>query len=149
MPTRNLMNWKRRGGRILRASGLPLTIIRPGWFGSNEPRAILQQGDSQEYGPVAVQHVATAALIAGLEYPGHTVELFSGPGAPVTDWGSAFGAQHKDAPRALDGAGDPANLPEASEPKVCADRTRPGPRSRPWRAPCDMSSPSVRWWRWH
>lgn len=112
----NLMNWKRRGERILRASGLPLTIIRPGWFGSNEPRAILQQGDSQEYGPVAVQHVATA-LIAGLEYPGHTVELFSGPGAPVADWGSAFGAQHKDAPRALDGAGDPANLPEASEPE--------------------------------
>ena len=112
----NLMNWKRRGERILRASGAPLTIIRPGWFGSNEPRAILQQGDVQEYGSVAIEHVAQA-LIAGLEHPGYTVELFSGPGAPVADWGSAFGALRMDVPRALDGFADPATLPEASEPE--------------------------------
>ncbi|QLQ16382.1 MAG: SDR family oxidoreductase [Micropruina sp.] len=117
----NLMNWKRRGERILRASGVPLTVIRPGWFGSTEPRAALQQGDTVSYGPVTNAQVAQA-LIAGLDNPGYTAELFSGPGAPVTDWTAAFGALDADQPRALDGARDPASLPETSEPeRVRAD----------------------------
>lgn len=120
----DLMHWKRRGERVLRASGLPLTVIRPGWFGSAEPHATLRQGDTVEYGPVAVEHVAQA-LIAGLENPGYTAELFSGPGAPTTDWAASFGALHADEPRALDGARDPANLPEACEPeRVRADLAR-------------------------
>lgn len=30
-------DWKRRGERLVRASGLPYTIVRPGWFDYNEP----------------------------------------------------------------------------------------------------------------
>jgi uncharacterized protein YbjT (DUF2867 family) len=28
-------DWKRRGERLVRASGLPYTIVRPGWFDYN------------------------------------------------------------------------------------------------------------------
>jgi uncharacterized protein YbjT (DUF2867 family) len=28
-------DWKRRGERLVRASGLPYTIVRPGWFDDN------------------------------------------------------------------------------------------------------------------
>jgi NADPH:quinone reductase-like Zn-dependent oxidoreductase len=30
-------DWKRRGERLVRASGLPYTIVRPGWFDDNKP----------------------------------------------------------------------------------------------------------------
>ena len=40
-------DWKRRGERLVRASGLPYTIVRPGWFDYNKPdehRLVLLQG---------------------------------------------------------------------------------------------------------
>src|SRR4051794_27149886 len=30
--SRELLDWKHRGERLMRASGLPYTIVRPGWF---------------------------------------------------------------------------------------------------------------------
>ena len=30
-------DWKRREERLVRASGLPYTIVRPGWFDYNAP----------------------------------------------------------------------------------------------------------------
>lgn len=117
-----LMNWKRRGERLLRASGAPLTVIRPGWFGRANPGdgPVLRQGDAIEYGPVAVEHVAQA-LIAGLDIPGYTVELFSQADAPQDDWASAFGAMRRDGGRSFDGAGDESTLPEEYEPKEVRD----------------------------
>ena len=41
-------DWKRRGERLVRASGLPYTIVRPGWFDYNQPdqqRLVMLQGD--------------------------------------------------------------------------------------------------------
>jgi uncharacterized protein YbjT (DUF2867 family) len=41
-------DWKRRGERVVRASGLSYTIVRPGWFDYNEadqPRLVMLQGD--------------------------------------------------------------------------------------------------------
>lgn len=114
----NLMNWKRRGERLLRVSGTPVTVIRPGWFeplGTTPRHPILKQGDAVQFGPVAVEHVAEA-LIAALQNPGHTAELFTEPGAATHDWGRAFGSIAPDQPRALDGAGDPGSLPEDQEP---------------------------------
>lgn len=123
----NLMNWKRRGERLLRASGVPLTVIRPGWFGqshSDEQRPALHQGDTIEYGSVATAHVAEA-LIAALANPGYTAELFSEPGSPPRDWAAAYAALTPDEPRGLDGPHDPADLPEDSEPAgVRADLAR-------------------------
>ena len=46
-------DWKRRSERLVRASGLPYTIVRPGWFdynGSDEHRLVLLQGDTRQAG---------------------------------------------------------------------------------------------------
>jgi uncharacterized protein YbjT (DUF2867 family) len=46
-------DWKRRGERLVRASGLPYTIVRPGWFDYNKPdehQLILLQGDRRHAG---------------------------------------------------------------------------------------------------
>lgn len=46
-PYTDLMNWKRRGERLLRMSGQPYTIVRPGWFDNisgTVQRLVLQQG---------------------------------------------------------------------------------------------------------
>ena len=43
-------DWKRRSERLVRASGLPYTIVRPGWFDYNDPdqhRLVLLQGDTR------------------------------------------------------------------------------------------------------
>lgn len=43
-------DWKRRGERLVQASGLPYTIVRPGWFDYNEPdqqRLVMRQGDTR------------------------------------------------------------------------------------------------------
>ncbi|SNB81667.1 NAD(P)H-binding [Rhodoblastus acidophilus] len=52
-------DWKRRSERLLRASGLPYTIVRPGWFDYNAPdqhRIVLLQGDPS----VPIEEVAGA-----------------------------------------------------------------------------------------
>lgn len=41
-------DWKRRGERLVRASGLGYTIVRPGWFDDNDAdqqRLVMLQGD--------------------------------------------------------------------------------------------------------
>ena len=46
-------DWKRRSERLVRASGLPYTIVRPGWFDYNSPdehRLVLLQGDMRRAG---------------------------------------------------------------------------------------------------
>jgi uncharacterized protein YbjT (DUF2867 family) len=46
-------DWKRRSERLVRASGLPYTIVRPGWFdynGPDEHRLVLLQGDTRQAG---------------------------------------------------------------------------------------------------
>jgi uncharacterized protein YbjT (DUF2867 family) len=46
-------DWKRRSERLVRASGLPYTIVRPGWFdynGPHEHRLVLLQGDRRQAG---------------------------------------------------------------------------------------------------
>ena len=46
-------DWKRRSERLVRTSGLPYTIVRPGWFdynASGEHRLVLLQGDRRHAG---------------------------------------------------------------------------------------------------
>ena len=48
-PYADLMSWKRRSERLVRASGAPYTIVRPGWFDTTGPgdnRLVLAQGDT-------------------------------------------------------------------------------------------------------
>jgi len=46
-------DWKRRSERLVRASGLPYTIVRPGWFDYNSPdehQSVFLQGDTRQAG---------------------------------------------------------------------------------------------------
>ena len=82
--SREMLEWKRRGERLLRASGLPYVIVRPGWFVARsgfEAQIDLRQGYRTEYGPVQ-------------------------DGPAITDWSEAFGATTTDSPGSLDGALD-------------------------------------------
>lgn len=109
--SRDLLDWKRRGERLLRASGLPYTVVRPGWFDAGtgtETRLALRQGDATEYGPVRREHVAQT-LAHAIHEPGavgRTVEVFSTDGPAITNWDAAFGGTDADEPGALDGAHD-------------------------------------------
>jgi uncharacterized protein YbjT (DUF2867 family) len=127
--SRELLNWKRRGERLLRASGLPYTIVRPGWFdagAATDQHVDLRQGDLTEYGPVRRDHVAET-LVQALRTPdatGRTLEVFSTDGPPVTDWAEAFGATDPDAPGAVDGLHDRPGLPLDHEPTRVRDDLR-------------------------
>jgi uncharacterized protein YbjT (DUF2867 family) len=140
---RELLDWKHRGERLLRVSGLPYTVVRPGWFdaGNGQEQHIdLRQGDRSEYGPVRREHVAEV-LVQALRTPsavGRTVEVFSTEGSPVSDWPGAFAAATADRPGSLDGAEDQAGVPLDGEPErfrrdlerlSAPDRTSPGKSS--------------------
>jgi uncharacterized protein YbjT (DUF2867 family) len=120
--SRDLLNWKRRGERLLRASGLPYTIVRPGWFDAGtgtEQHVDLRQGDLVDYGPVRRKHVAET-LVQALRTPaatGRTVEVFSTEGPAVTDWETAFAGTDADQPGSLDGAHDRPAPPADNEPE--------------------------------
>jgi uncharacterized protein YbjT (DUF2867 family)/quercetin dioxygenase-like cupin family protein len=126
--SRDLLNWKRRGERLLRASGKPYTIVRPGWFDAgtgDELRIDLRQGDAVDYGPVRREHVAEV-LAQALRLPaarGRTVEVFSAPGDPIVGWPAAFSALDADRSGSLDGAGDISTLPLDHEPAEVVART--------------------------
>ena len=53
-------DWKRRSERLVRASGLPYTIVRPGWFDYNRPgehQLVLLQGDGRQCDRPSVQQL--------------------------------------------------------------------------------------------
>lgn len=119
-------DWKRRGERLVRASGLPYTIVRPGWFDYNAPdqhRLVLRQGDthwagSPSDGVVARSQIA-AVLVASLTSPaanGKTFELVAEQGAAQTDLEPLFSALPADPKDGVDGIRDRDNLPLAKEP---------------------------------
>jgi uncharacterized protein YbjT (DUF2867 family) len=118
---RSLLDWKRRGERLLRASGLPYTVVRPGWFDAGtgrEAHVDLRQGDTTDYGPVRREHVAQT-LAHALHTPGaigRTVEVFSTDGPPITDWDAAFADTEGDDVTSLDGARDPRGPVVDQEP---------------------------------
>jgi uncharacterized protein YbjT (DUF2867 family) len=115
-----LMDWKRRSERLVRASGLPYTIVRPGWFdmtGPGDDRLVLAQGDRGS-GAVTREQVAEVLVQALLSdtAAGRTFELFAVEGGPPTDWTQLFATTAADHPGSLDGAADPAGPPLGDEP---------------------------------
>jgi uncharacterized protein YbjT (DUF2867 family) len=129
---RGAHDWKRRGERLVRASGLPYTIVRPGWFDYNKPnqhRLILLQGDRRQSGTprdgvVARQQLAEV-LVRSLQSPKalhKTFELIAETGPEPDDFDALFATTDPDAERALDGVHDAANMPLNEEPqRVIAD----------------------------
>jgi uncharacterized protein YbjT (DUF2867 family) len=125
-------DWKRRGERVVRASGLPYTIVRPGWFDynkANQQRLVMLQGDRRWAGGPSDGVVSRAqiaqVLVASLtsEAADHkTLELVAEQGPPPTDLDPLFEALQRDPADALDAVLDRDNMPLAQEPPaVIAD----------------------------
>lgn len=119
-------DWKRRGERLVRASGLPYTIVRPGWFDYNEPdehHLVFRQGDTHwagnaSDGVISRQQIAEV-LVASLtsdEADHKTFELVAEKGEAQPDLDPVFAALQADGAAALDGPQDRDNLPVADEP---------------------------------
>jgi uncharacterized protein YbjT (DUF2867 family) len=125
-------DWKRRAERLVRAGGLPYTIVRPAWFDYNEPdqnRLVMLQGDKplagnptdgaiarRQIAEVLVRSLSSAAALR------KTFELHSEKGSEQEDFDPLFGTLKADAPDALDGARDLSNMPLSEEPpRIVAD----------------------------
>ncbi len=125
-------DWKRRGERLVRASGLRYTIVRPGWFGMNAPdehRLVPLQGDTGQSGTprdgaVSRRQIAEV-LVHALTSPQavrKTFELVAEAGPATTDFDAHFAPLAVDADGALDGVRDADNMPLSAEPApVLAD----------------------------
>jgi uncharacterized protein YbjT (DUF2867 family) len=99
-------DWKRRGERLVRASGLPYTIVRPGWFDAGDPdqRALtMLQGDRRWAGDpsdgVIARDQIAQVLLASLTSPAAEGKTLDG-----------------DFDGDLDGVWDTANMPVEDEP---------------------------------
>jgi hypothetical protein len=124
-------DWKRRSERLVRASGRPYTIVRPGWFDYNAPnehRLVLLQGDRRQAGDpsdgVVARRQIAQVLVRSLTSPEadrKTFELLAAAGAAQPDLGPLFAALDADPPGSLDAVHDPANMPLAEEPQRVRD----------------------------
>lgn len=132
--TTQIHDWKRRGERLLRASGLPYTIVRPGWFdyqAAGQHRLVFLQGDARHAGNpsdgvVARQQIAEV-LVGSLTCEaarGKTFELVAEQGLAPRDLAPLFAALDADMPGALDAAHDAPNMPLAEEPAAVRDQLR-------------------------
>ena len=127
-------DWKRRSERLVRASGRPYTIVRPGWFDYNAPdelQLVLLQGDTRQAGNssdgVIARRQIAQVLVASLTAPSadrKTFELVATTGPAPDDFAALFAAVEPDPPGALDGVRDDANLPLDGEPQRVQDDLR-------------------------
>lgn len=119
-------DWKRRGERLIRASGLPYTIVRPGWFdynGPHEQRLVMRQGDKQQSGTPQDGAVGRRQLAQVLLWSltssaalNKTFELSTEAGAQQAELDPVAMRLDTDRPYALDGIHDDANMALDSEP---------------------------------
>ena len=113
--------WKRRSERLLRASGLPYTIVRPGWFddaGPTQRRLVLEQGGTVDGGITRDQIAETLirSLLTSTAL-GKTFELIATEGEVQSDWPELFDTLRSDLPGSVNGVLDPADLPVEAEPQ--------------------------------
>ncbi|MGD0500235.1 MAG: SDR family oxidoreductase [Bryobacteraceae bacterium] len=124
-------DWKRRSERLVRASGLPYTIVRPGWFDYNSPdehRLVLLQGDTRQAGDssdgVIARRQIAEVLVRSLGSDHalrKTFELIATTGPAPEDFDALFGPLDADPQGALDGVHDMVNQPLKDEPKRVRD----------------------------
>ncbi len=127
-------DWKRRSERLLRTSGIPYTIVRPGWFDYNaadQHRLVLLQGDTRQAGDPRDGVVARAQIAQVLVHSltsasatRKTVELVAERGPATEDFEALFAPLDADAPRALDAVRDAPNMPLAQEPARVRENLR-------------------------
>jgi uncharacterized protein YbjT (DUF2867 family) len=119
-------DWKRRGERLLRASGLPYTILRPGWFDYNaadEHRLVLLQGDTRQAGDPSDGVVARAQIaqvlvrsLTSASAVRKTFELVAERGPATEDFDALFAALDADTAGEPDAVRDAPNMPLPQEP---------------------------------
>jgi len=124
-------DWKRRSERLVRASGLLYTIVRPGWFdynGPNEHGLVLLQGDKRQAGDssdgVIARRQIAEVLVRSLTSPQaerKTFELVATAGAEQQDFEPLFAALDADPPGSLDAVHDTTNMPLEKEPRGVRD----------------------------
>lgn len=124
-------DWKRRSERLVRASGLPYTIVRPGWFDYNRPdehRLVLLQGDRRQAGDpsdgaVARRQIAEVLVrsLGSEQALRKTFELISAKGPAPQDFDALFARLDADPPGTLDAVHDTANMPLEDEPQRVRD----------------------------
>lgn len=118
------LDWKRRSERLVRLSGAPYTIVRPGWLdaGQGGSHLRIEQGDTGEDG-ISREALGTLLVEVLLDDTalGKTFEVFSGPGRATKDFTALFAEAQPDASGALDAVKDTANLPLDAEPAQVKD----------------------------
>ena len=124
-------DWKRRSEQLVRASGLPYTIVRPGWFdynGPDEHRLVLLQGDTRQAGDssdgVIARRQIAEVLVRSLgsdQALRKTFELVAVTGPAPEDFDALFAPLEKDTRGALDGVHDAENMPLDDEPQQVRD----------------------------
>ena len=127
-------DWKRRGERLVRASGLPYTIVRPGWFDYNDAgqhRLVLLQGDTRKAGDpsdgVVARGQIAETLVRSLRSDAanrKTFELVAERGPATEDFDALFAPLEADPPGALDAVRDAPNMPMAQEPERVREAMR-------------------------
>jgi uncharacterized protein YbjT (DUF2867 family) len=120
-------DWKRRSERLVRASGRPYTIVRPGWFdynGPNEHKLLFLQGDRRQAGDpsdgVISRRQIAEVLVHSLRSESalrKSFELIATTGAAQENLDALFAALEADAPGSLDAVKDTANMPLEDEPQ--------------------------------
>jgi uncharacterized protein YbjT (DUF2867 family) len=120
-------DWKRRGERLVRASGNAYTIVRPGWFDYNDDDQLaitLLQGDTRRAGSpadgVIGRHQIARVLVDSLasDAADHlTFELVAEHGPAPTDLEPVFETLDKDPAGSLDGVTGQTNMPADAEPE--------------------------------
>ena len=120
-------DWKRRSERLVRASGLPYTIVRPGWFDYNAPDQLqleFLQGDRRHAGSPADGVVArrqiAEVLVGSLTSAAalrKSFELVAVTGPAPADLDPLFARLTPDQPGQLDAVRDLTNMPIQDEPQ--------------------------------
>ncbi|MGO4190106.1 SDR family oxidoreductase [Arthrobacter sp. YAF17] len=123
--------WKLRSERLIRASGNPYTIVRPGWFDYNQPdqrKIVMLQGDGRQSGSPADGVIArdqiARVLIDSLDIDAanhKTLELIADLGPEQDELTTVFAALTPDSGESLDAAEDLVDLPTESEPELFRD----------------------------
>jgi len=124
-------DWKRRSERLVRASGLPYTIVRPGWFDYNAPnqhRVVLLQGDRRQAGDasdgVIERRQIAQVLVQSLssdQARNKSFELVAEIGPAPDNIDALFASLSADAEGSLDGVQDLPNMPIEDEPQHVRD----------------------------
>ncbi|GKT19928.1 SDR family oxidoreductase [Acidovorax sp. SUPP2522] len=124
-------DWKRRSERLVRASGLPYTVVRPGWFDYNaadQLRLTPLQGDTRQAGNSSDGVVSRYQIAQVLVYCltsesalHKTFELVAERGSATVDFEAMFRSLKADLPGSMDGVRDAPNMPMAQEPPHVLD----------------------------